>query len=939
MNSNPTPDIPDFLPVDHCPGCGLLIDVGSLEPLTQIACPDCNTVFPVQSQLGQFTLLKVAGKGGMGVVYRAFDSELNREVALKLLKREQSADPGLVAKLDTEATITAAVNHPNVVRVFSTGMAHSRFYIAMELVDKGSLESLIQMQGAVSEAQALLVGIQAAAGLQAAKEHGLIHRDIKPANILFATASLAKLVDFGLAISQSEEESVRGEIWGTPFYIAPEKIEGKPEDFRSDIYSLGGTLFHAITGRPPFDGPDASTIALKHLQSPPVRIQSFAPHVSKRTAYVIDRMLHKDPEQRYQSYDELIEHLQYARNELVNDAAGPKKVKPLVVEAPEENRAASWFTAAALLIFVLGFLFRGVLFQKQAGQRAVPETIPASLVQAQSEVLSGAYSKAVQTLLKTIEEPGIPTSARIRALFLLSSLEIVTQSNLAPIHLSSLRLQASKIPPEKSDLAPVLSESASILLPGSHPSELNPSDIRRGNLRSLLLFSNGLRDWSMGNPESASAYLRDFRLRAPTSEDPWIRSVAEIGNQLADAFESFRVLETQFRTSVKPWDQRNLAACLRDFPEPIAERVSKIKGLDSFPPSPKTLASFRRVPRLYVALDTPSIYWVPKSGFWSFNGSALLGTQPPGSNEPARSSLRKSAAVASANTEIFAPVKARTLRFTIHQTSALQPAIDEFEAFDGSGKNVALASEGTTASASGSITPKDQPADIYSPVHTIDGIPGNSSTWVADKPRAWLELDFGQEREIQRVVWSRDREGRYGDRLPTAYDLVAQSPSSPPVVLARCAEPPSSLELGDFVAAWAFSISDAKSASFRLENDANPLFQASFSLSSATVEIAPNTPSATTALATDIQIAPNSWHVCVLEVVGNRATLSLDNKLLGSASDKVFSQTKSVAAFTVSGGSAQFRTLTLWDAIPKPEHLLPEELRSAVQASPAKSPR
>ncbi len=934
MNSNPTPDIPDFLPVDYCPGCGLLIDVGSLEPLTQIACPDCQTVFPVHSKLGHFTLLKVAGKGGMGVVYRAFDSELNREVALKLLKREQSADPGLVAKLDAEATITAAVNHPNVVRVFSTGMANGRFYIAMELVDKGSFESLIKMQGVVSEAQTLLVGIQAAAGLRAAKEHGLIHRDIKPANILFATASLAKLVDFGLAISQSEEESVRGEIWGTPYYIAPEKIEGKPEDFRSDIYSLGGTLFHAITGRPPFDGPDASTIALKHLQSPPVRIQSFAPHVSKRTAYVIDRMLHKDPEQRYQSYDELIEHLQYARNELTQAASSPKKAKPLVVEAPEENRAASWFTAAALLILVLGFLFRGVLFPKQNVKPAVAETIPASLLQAQNEVLSGSYSKAVQTLLKTLENSGISSTARMRALFLLSSIEVVTESNAAPVHLSHLRALASKIPPEKSDLAPVLSESALILLPGSRPAMLSASDIRKGDLRSLLLFSNGLREWSVGSLESASAYLRDFRLRAPTNNDPWIRSISEVGNQLADAFESYRVLETQFRTSSKPEEKRNIAACLRDFPEPLAGRALKIKGIDSIPPTPNTFVSYRRAPRLHVALDAPTAQWPPMSGFWSYPESALRGTQPPESTVPAQSSFQKTSAEATANTELFAPVKARTLRFTIHHTSHLQPAIDEIQVFDGSGKNIALASEGTTASASGVLSPEK-----HAPSNAIDGVLGNSSIWVANKPNAWLELDFGQDREIQRVVWSRDREGKFSDRIPKSYDMVAHAPPSPPVVLVRGAEPSGPLELGDFVAAWEFAISDAKSAGFRLEDDASPLFQASFSLSSATLEIAPSTPSAATAFSANVQLAPNSWHVCVLEVIGNRATLSLDNKFLGSATDKVFSQTKPSASFIVSGGTAEFKNLTFWGAVPRPDHLLPEELRSAVQASSSESPR
>ena len=196
-------------------------------------------------------------------------------VALKVVRKEFSADAEYLAKFEREARITASVNHPHVVKVYSFGSDHGLFYIAMELVDKGSLDDLMNLQGRVAEIEALTVGIQVAQGLQAAHQKGLIHRDVKPGNILFADAQTAKIVDFGLALLAAHEAEERGEVWGTPYYVAPEKLDHQPEDFRSDMYSLGGTLFHAIAGRPPFEADTASMVALKHKeqggQSPGLR--------------------------------------------------------------------------------------------------------------------------------------------------------------------------------------------------------------------------------------------------------------------------------------------------------------------------------------------------------------------------------------------------------------------------------------------------------------------------------------------------------------------------------------------------------------------------------------------------------------------------------------------------------------------------------------------
>lgn len=202
--------------LQNCPACGAAMDVSEVEPLSAVICPSCGAPTAVSAMIDHFELVDVIGHGGMGAVYKALDTSLNRYVALKLL-RKSSGSPEQIAQLETEAAITASINHPHVVRVFSTGLDRGRFYIAMELVEKGTLDDLIELQRRVAEAQVLEVGVQIASGLRAAQFAGLIHRDVKPGNILFADSHTAKIVDFGLAIFAEDEAKVRGEIWGTPY--------------------------------------------------------------------------------------------------------------------------------------------------------------------------------------------------------------------------------------------------------------------------------------------------------------------------------------------------------------------------------------------------------------------------------------------------------------------------------------------------------------------------------------------------------------------------------------------------------------------------------------------------------------------------------------------------------------------------------------------------
>jgi serine/threonine protein kinase len=221
--------------------------------------------------------------------------------------------------LQQEARIAASVNHPNVVQIFSLGMDHGQFYVVMELIDHGSLDDFMESQGRVPEHQVLDIGIQIARGLRAANRKGLIHRDVKPANILFVDEQAAKIGDFGIAAfatQQSQNTESDRVIWGTPPYVAPERLWNRPEDLRSDIYSLGATLFHAVAGKPPIDSSTNSATELRELKQHPSELRAIAPEVSAPTARVLQRMIAPDPKERFSLYDELLAELDAARRAL-----------------------------------------------------------------------------------------------------------------------------------------------------------------------------------------------------------------------------------------------------------------------------------------------------------------------------------------------------------------------------------------------------------------------------------------------------------------------------------------------------------------------------------------------------------------------------------------------------------------------------------------------
>jgi serine/threonine protein kinase len=264
----------------------------------------------VGQAFGNYQLERELGQGGMGTVYLAKDSGLNRYVALKILRSDLGDDPSFSRRFLEEVEVTASLAHPNIIRVFTLGEQEGRLYLVMEHLDEPSLENRMDKQTKVSEREVLEIGIGIASALQFAHEEtGLIHRDIKPGNILFGRGNIPKLADFGLAAGARSALGQQDEIWGTPYYVSPERLLREPEDIRSDIYSLGATLYHAMAGRPPFEAETAEEVAKRHISDRPPPLRSLCPNAQEQTVLTLDKCLAKKTEARWRTYIELISQL------------------------------------------------------------------------------------------------------------------------------------------------------------------------------------------------------------------------------------------------------------------------------------------------------------------------------------------------------------------------------------------------------------------------------------------------------------------------------------------------------------------------------------------------------------------------------------------------------------------------------------------------------
>lgn len=259
----------------------------------------------------RYEVVGCIGSGGMADVYKAKDHKLNRFVAMKVLKPEFSADTNFIRKFQREAQAAAGLAHPNVVNVFDVGEDKGINYIVMELVEGITLKDYISKKGKLTVKEATSIAIQVSMGLEAAHNRNIVHRDIKPQNIIISTDGKVKVTDFGIARVASSN-TISTNAMGSVHYSSPEQVRGGYSDFKSDIYSLGITMYEMVTGRVPFDGDTTVAIAIKHLQDEMVPPSQYVAELPHSLEEIILKCTQKSPDRRYSTLAELINDLKHS---------------------------------------------------------------------------------------------------------------------------------------------------------------------------------------------------------------------------------------------------------------------------------------------------------------------------------------------------------------------------------------------------------------------------------------------------------------------------------------------------------------------------------------------------------------------------------------------------------------------------------------------------
>jgi eukaryotic-like serine/threonine-protein kinase len=260
---------------------------------------------------GRYDIQGILGRGGMGVVYRAHDRDLDDMVAIKTLRSEAlSADPTLLDRFKQEIRLARRITHPNILRTHDLGETGGLRYLSMEFVKGLTLKQLVEAGDILPTPVGLRIAKQICAGLAAAHEVGVIHRDIKPQNIIIEATGGLKIMDFGIArLKEERGMTAEGTVVGTPDYMSPEQARGQALDFRSDIYSTGVVLYEVFTGSLPFEGDSPLAVVLKHIQEAPPSPQTRNPRIEPRISQIVLKCMQKDPKDRYQTVNDLYEAL------------------------------------------------------------------------------------------------------------------------------------------------------------------------------------------------------------------------------------------------------------------------------------------------------------------------------------------------------------------------------------------------------------------------------------------------------------------------------------------------------------------------------------------------------------------------------------------------------------------------------------------------------
>ena len=309
--------------------------------------------------IGGFKFDKILGRGGMGVVYKAHELSLNRKVALKILSERLSADEEFITRFKREAKVVAALNHPNIVRILSYGEEQGLHYFAMEYVQGRDLGQILKEKKSLPLAEALAIGIQVADALQEASEKGVVHRDLKPANIMIDSLGRVKVTDYGIAYFQDSEVKLTqtGLYMGTPEFSSPEQAAGKKLDIRSDIYSLGGMLYKMLSGESPVQGESPLAVVAKIMTEPVRPLAEVNPAVPALICQLIDKMMAKDLQKRFQSPGEVMDAIHFCVNklhiEMPSATRMPVSRNPAPVQLDTRNYVKMFGATAGIIVAIL----------------------------------------------------------------------------------------------------------------------------------------------------------------------------------------------------------------------------------------------------------------------------------------------------------------------------------------------------------------------------------------------------------------------------------------------------------------------------------------------------------------------------------------------------------------------------------------------------------